>query len=239
MLARRYPPLVLLPGLVTDARLWQHQISSLGAITQVSVGDLTHGRSIAEMAADVLAKAPASQFALAGLSMGGYVALEIMRKAPERILALALLDTSARPDSLIALDMRSELILQAEADYRTVIRALVFTQLHPIHRQDTELVGFLTDMALSIGNETFICQQRAIAGRMDSIPYLSSINCPTLVLCGRSDAITPLGLHQEMVTAIKGAGLIIVNDCGHLSAIEQPERVNKALCQWLIGLNFC
>jgi pimeloyl-ACP methyl ester carboxylesterase len=237
MLTIQCPHLVLLPGLVNDSRLWQHQASGLADIAHVSVGDLTKGHSIAEMASDVLASAPAGQFALAGLSMGGYVALEIMRQAPERILALALLDTSARPDTPTALENRSTAIEKAEKNYQAVIEELMPKQLHPIHMDDAELVSMITDMAMSLGNKTFIRQQRAIAGRIDSIPSLSLIKCPTLVLCGRDDAITPIGLHQEMVTEIEGSGLSIVDDCGHLSALEQPTRVNEALAQWLTKIS--
>lgn len=238
MLTTQCPHLVLLPGLVTDSRLWQHQTAGLADIAHVSVGDLTKGHTIAEMAADVLASAPVGQFALAGLSMGGYVALEIMRQAPERVLALALLDTSARPDTLIALEKRSEAIAHAESNYHAVIEELIPKQLHPMHMDDAELVSMITDMAISLGNKTFIRQQRAIAERINSIPSLSLIKCPTLVLCGRDDAITPIGLHQEMVTEIEGAGLVIVDNCGHLSALEQPTRVNEALMQWLTKINY-
>lgn len=233
MLTTQCPHLVLLPGLVTDSRLWQHQVAGLADVAHVSVGDLTKGHTIAEMAAGVLASAPAGQFALAGLSMGGYVAMEIMREAPERVLALALLDTSARPDTLSALEKRSVAIEQAEKNYQAVINELIPKQLHPTHMDDQELVSMISDMAISLGNKIFIRQQRAIAGRIDSLPSLSLIKCPTLVLCGRDDAITPIGLHQEMVSAIEGSGLIIVDHCGHLSALEQPTRVNEALTQWL------
>jgi pimeloyl-ACP methyl ester carboxylesterase len=217
MLTTQCPHLVLLPGLVNDSRLWQHQASGLADIARVSVGDLTKGHTIAEMASDVLASAPAGQFALAGLSMGGYVALEIMRQAPERILALALLDTSARPDTPTALENRSIAIEKAESNYQAVIEELMPKQLHPQHMADAEMVSMITDMAMSLGNKTFIRQQRAIA----------------LVLCGRDDAITPIGLHQEMVTEIEWAELSIIDNCGHLSALEQPTRVNEALTQWL------
>jgi len=233
MLTTQCPHLVLLPGLVTDSRLWQHQAAALADIAHVSVGDLTKGHTIAEMAADILASAPSEQFALAGLSMGGYVALEIMRQAPERILALALLDTSARPDTPTALEKRSEAIELAEKNYQAVIEGLMPKQLHEAQLQDDALVSMIIDMAMSLGNKTFIRQQRAIAGRIDSLPSLSAIKCPTLILCGREDAITPIGLHQEMVTEIEGSGLCIVDDCGHLSALEQPSRVNEALTQWL------
>ncbi|HSC68370.1 MAG TPA: alpha/beta fold hydrolase [Cellvibrio sp.] len=233
MLATQYPHLVLLPGLLTDFRLWQHQTAGLADIAHVSVADLTKGETIAQMAAQVLASAPIERFALAGLSMGGYVALEIMRQAPERILALALLDTSARPDTPTAIENREAAIEQAETNFQEVIDDLMPKQLHPAHLDDPLLVGTLTEMAASLGNKVFIRQQRAIAARIDSLPFLPQIKCPTLVLCGREDAITPLGVHQEMVSAIPNSGLVIVDECGHLSSLEQPTRVNEALAQWL------
>lgn len=233
MLTIRYPHLILLPGLLTDFRLWQHQAAGLGEIAHISVGDLTNGSTIKELAEDVLGNAPTEQFALAGLSMGGYVALEIMRQAPERVLALALLDTSARPDTPTALENRQVAIELAQTNFDKVIAELMAKQLHPTHLEDEILVGMLTDMATSLGSEVFIRQQHAIAGRIDSLPFLQNIQCPTLVLCGREDAITPLGVHQEMVSAITDSGLVIVDDCGHLSAVEQPTRVNEALTQWL------
>lgn len=238
MLATQCPHLVLLPGLVNDSRLWQHQASGLADIAHVSVGDLTKAHTITEMAADVLASAPAEQFALAGLSMGGYVALEIMRQAPKRILALALLDTSARPDTPATLEKRSAAIKQAESNFQTVIEELIPKQLHPIHMEDEVLVSIITDMAMSLGNKTFIRQQQAIAGRINSLPFLQHIKCPTLVLCGREDTITPIKLHQEMVAEIEGSELIIVDTCGHLSALEQPTRVNEALIQWIVKIDF-
>ena len=233
MLATQYPHLVLLPGLLTDFRLWQHQTAGLADIAHVSVGDLTKADTIADMAASVLANAPTEQFALAGLSMGGYVALEIMRQAPERILALALLDTSARPDTPTALENRQAAIELAETNFQEVIANLMPKQLHPTHMEDELIVDTLTEMAFSLGNKVFIRQQQAIAGRIDSLPFLQNIKCPTLILRGREDAITPLGVHQEMVAAIAESGLVIVDECGHLSAIEQPTRVNEALVQWL------
>jgi pimeloyl-ACP methyl ester carboxylesterase len=231
------PHLVLLPGLVNDSRLWQFQVSGLSEIAQVYVGDLTKGHTIAEMASDVLANAPAEQFALAGLSMGGYVALEIMRQAPERILALALLDTSARPDTPTALEKRSDVIKQAEINYQLVMDELMPKQLHPTSMGNIPLVNLIAEMAIGLGNKIFIRQQRAIAARIDSIPSLSLIKCPTLVLCGRDDAITPIGLHQEMVTKIEGSNIIIVDNCGHLSAVEQPTQVNEALTQWIAKIS--
>jgi pimeloyl-ACP methyl ester carboxylesterase len=233
MFTTQYPHLILLPGLVNDARIWQHQASGLTDHAHVWTGDLTKSDSIEEMAASVLLNAPVERFALGGLSMGGYVALEIMRQAPERILALALIDTGARPDTPTAIDNRRAAIERAETDYQGVIDDLLPKQLHPDHLEDEVIVDLIDDMAISLGKDIFIRQQTAIANRIDSLPFLRKINCPTLVLCGREDAITPIGLHQEMVTEINDAGLVIIDDSGHLSPIEQPTRINEALAHWL------
>ena len=233
MLTRQFPHVVLLPGLANDARLWQHQSAGLADIAHFRIGDLTTADTMTAMAASVLENAPVEQFVLAGMSMGGYVALEIMRQAPERILGLALLDTSARPDTPTALENRRAAIERAEVDFQAVINELMAKQLHPSHLDDLYLVDLVNDMALSLGKHTFIRQQKAMSNRIDSLPFLPLIKCPTLVICGRDDAITPLGVHQEMVSAIAGAGLVIIDDCGHLSPLEQPMAVNDALSQWL------
>lgn len=233
MLTRQFPHVVMLPGLANDARLWQHQTAGLSEIAHVWIGDLTTVDTITAMATSVLEAAPVQKFVLAGMSMGGYVALEIMRQAPERILGLALLDTTARPDTPTALENRRSAIERAEVDFQAVINELMAKQLHPSRLDDAYLVDLVSDMALSLGKHTFIRQQKAISNRIDSLPFLPLIKCPTLVICGRDDAITPLGLHQEMVSAIPGAGLVIIDECGHLSPIEQPTPVNEALTQWL------
>jgi pimeloyl-ACP methyl ester carboxylesterase len=236
MLSRQFPHIVMLPGLANDARLWQHQLAGLTDIAHVWIGDLTTADTITAMATSVLESAPVDKFALAGMSMGGYVALEIMRQAPERILALALLDTSARTDTPTALENRRTAIERAEIDFQAVVNELIAKQIHPSHLEDQFLVGLISDMAMSIGKDTFIRQQKAISNRIDSSPFLPLIKCPTLVICGRDDAITPLGLHQEMVSAIPDAGLVIIDDCGHLSPIEQPTQVNEALSKWLLDV---
>lgn len=229
--------MVLLPGLLNDSRLWQHQTSGLSNIANIWVGDLTKATSISAMAKAVISRAPAEQFVLAGLSMGGYVALEIMRQAPERILALALLDTSARPDTPTTKENRRQSIELAETDFPAVIDALLPKLVHPAQLGNAVLINSITEMATSLGKDTFIRQQKAIANRIDSQPFLYLIQCPTLVICGRDDAITPLGVHQEMVAEITNSELVIIEDCGHLSALEQPSRVNKALSQWLLQIN--
>lgn len=227
------PPLLLLPGLLNDARLWQGQMAGLAGLAQVSVADLTGADSIAGLAASVLAKAPAERFALAGLSMGGYVAFEIMRQAPQRVAALGLLDTSARSDTPEATAARRNLMQLAETDFPAVVTTLLPRLVHPSQLEDKAIVEPIVAMAADMGKEAFYNQQRAIIGRIDSRPYLHQIKCPTLVLCGRQDLITPVDIHEELVAAIPGARLAIIEECGHLSTLCQPQRVTEALREWL------
>lgn len=226
-------PLVLLPGLLCDDRLWLPQTQVLGNIADISTADLTWDDSIASMAGRVLADAPAN-FALAGLSMGGYVALEIMRQAPGRVEKLALLDTAAAPDTAEQTARRRGLIeLAAKGRFKGVTPRLLPLLIHPSKIDDAELTGVVMDMAEDIGMDAFLRQQQAIMGRADSRPLLADITCPTLVLCGEDDAITPLSVHRDMAAQIPDAHLIVVEDCGHLSTLERPEPVNRALEDWL------
>ena len=177
-------------------------------------------------------------FALAGISLGGYVALEIMRRAPERVTRLALLDTTARPEE------QSEATAEEPQGTATAGRqggppALgqvgLFTTLlvHPKRLADRRLSTILGAMAERVGRKAFQRQQRAIRARPDSRAGLAAIACPTLLLCGRQDPLAPPDLHEEMAAAIPGAELVVVEDCGHLSPLEQPEAVTAALRSWL------
>ncbi|HXM84859.1 MAG TPA: alpha/beta fold hydrolase [Stellaceae bacterium] len=225
--------LVLLPGLLCDRELWRRQIESLGDVASPWVADLTLDDSMAAMARRVLAAAP-PDFALAGLSMGGYCALEIMRQAPARVTRLALLDTGARADSPEQTARRRGLIELAEkGDFKGVTPRLLPLFLHPDRLKDAELTGRVTAMAHRVGKEAFLRQQKAIMGRIDSRPYLARIACPTLLLCGRQDQLTPPALHEEMAALIPGALLEVIEDCGHLSTMERPDAVDAALRIWL------
>ncbi|MHC5352481.1 alpha/beta fold hydrolase [Metapseudomonas furukawaii] len=230
------PHLLLLPGLLCDARLWQYQAAALAATAHVSVANLGDEDSIAAMASAVLAEAPAEEFALAGFSMGGYVAFEILRQAPQRVLALALLNTSARPDTDENSEARMQSICLATVDFPAVIEGLLPKLVHPAHLDHPGLLEVIRAMANSQGAQVCINQQRAMIGRVDSRPDLYRIACPTLVLCGSDDAITPPNLHQEMADAIAGAHLAVVETCGHLSPQEQPDAVSTELKHWLTRL---
>jgi len=225
--------LVLLPGLLCDRELWHRQIESLGDVASPWVADLTLDDSMAAMARRVLAAAP-PDFALAGLSMGGYCALEIMRQAPARVTRLALLDTGARADSPAQTARRRGLIELAEkGDFKGVTPRLLPLFLHPDHLKDADLAGRVTAMAHRVGKDAFLRQQKAIMGRIDSRPYLPRVACPTLLLCGRQDQLTPPALHEEMAAQIPGALLEVIEDCGHLSTMERPDAVDAALRIWL------
>lgn len=225
--------IMFLPGLLNDHRLWWQQIDGLSDIAHGSVADLSTAGSMPELASSVLAQAPAGSFFLAGLSMGGYVALEIMRQCPQRILGLALLDTSARPDTAQATAGRRQLMQQSESDFDGVIEQLLTRLLHPRKLDDAIVRDTCWSMAKALGPEVFRRQQEVIIGRIDSRPLLHQISCPTLVLCGRDDQITPVEVHVELAERIAGAHLSIIEDCGHLSPLEHPCLVTRKLRSWL------
>lgn len=231
---RAKPGLVLIPGLLCDALLWEAQIKALEGYATCWVADPTRSDTMAGVAADVLHEAPFERFALAGLSMGGYVALEIVRRAARRVDRLALLDTSARPDTGEQLEKREGLISLAQRGrFVGITQALLPLLVHRARLDDKKLVATVKKMASNIGHEAFIRQERAIMSRADSLPLLPAIACPTLVLCGRQDALTPLDRHEEMAGAIPAASLTVVEDCGHLSTLERPAEVGRALERWL------
>ncbi len=226
-------PLLLLPGLLADERLFAHQVRSLSDVASATVADLTVADNIAKLAAEAIRRMPAGRFAVAGLSMGGYVALEVVRQAPGRVAALALLNTNARPDSPESTQNRQRLMALAEKDLAAVNAALMPKLLHPDHLKDARLVQLLDAMANAIGVEGFKRQQTAIIGRIDSRPHLGAIRAPTMVLAAREDAIMPMEVSEEMARGIPGARLDIVEHCGHVSSLEQPEAVTARLRAWM------
>ncbi len=225
---------VFLPGLLCDSQLWQPQVVGLGPSIEPWVADFRRDDSIAGMAKSALAEAPFPKFALAGLSMGGYVALEVMRQAPERIERLALLDTQARPEAPEARERRLALMALAEkGEFMGVTDRLMPLLVHGSRMADAPLVELIKDMARNIGKEAFLRQQKAIMERPDSRDSLLKIRCPTLVLCGEHDLLTPRDRHEEIAAAIRGSTLVVVPGCGHMSTLEKPMEVNRALSAWL------
>jgi pimeloyl-ACP methyl ester carboxylesterase len=223
-------PLALLPGLLCDGALWRAQVEGLAGLADCRVADFTSQDSMAE---SVLEATP-ERFALAGLSMGGYVAFEVLRRAPGRVARLALLDTSARADTPEQTRRRRGLIeLARKGRFRGVPERLLPLLIHPARLEEAELPAAVTAMAERIGRDAFLRQQEAIMGRPDSRPDLVRIACPTLVLCGRQDALTPLARHTEMAAGIARSRLVVIEDCGHLAPMERPAEVTAALKAWL------
>ena len=226
-------PLILLPGLLCDDALWAHQVTHLADVAIPQVADLCGADRLPTMAAAILQQAP-DQFALAGLSMGGYLALEIIRQAPERVMRLALLATHARADNAEQTERRRRLQRLAQTGRFATIAPMMLAQLlHPEHVQDQQLAAVFMAMAERIGAAAFVRQQQAILERADSRALLPAIRCPTLVLCGARDQLVPRALMQEMVQAIPGAQLAVVEGAGHLLPLEQPQVVTALLRDWL------
>jgi len=224
--------LLLLPGMMCDARLWRPQIDALAVDCRVP--DTTSADNFVDMAAMVLADAPKT-FAVAGLSMGGILAFELWRQAPERISHMALLDTNPHADTP---DKRTMRLDQIEQVLSGQLRALAVDSLKPAylakaHRDDKELLGDILDMAMDLGNDVFRRQALALKDRVDSVPTLSTITCPTTVICGIEDHICPVEYHRLMAAEIPGARLLIIETCGHLASLEQPQVVTEALQQLL------
>ena len=225
--------LLLLPGLLEDADAFEHQVKDLAGTARVAVADLTRSDTIAGLAEDALAQAGSQTFSLAGHSMGGYVALEIMRRAPKRVERLALLNTHARPDSPESKENRRRLMALAERDFPAVSAELLPKIVAPRHLGEIGISGKVAGMALATGKDAFLRQERAIIGRIDSRPHLPAIRCPTLVVAAREDGIMPVAILEELADGIPGARLEIIEDCGHMATLEQPAQVTGLLRGWL------
>lgn len=230
-------PLVFVPGAVCNHRLFAAQTKYFGDQHDVIIPDLTQDASIKKMAQTVLLNAP-ERFALVGLSMGGIVALEIMRAASDRVERLALLDTNSYPDGIEQQHIRRTQIELVKSNGVESLLSLLNTSLMPryIAPNNTSadnLEELVRQMTLEVGPEGFVRHWRALINRPDSNATLEQISCPTLVLCGRDDAMCSVSLHREMAAKIKGSELEIVENCGHLSTMEAPNRVNAALLQWI------
>lgn len=233
----RRQPLLLLPGALCDAALFRHQIAGLSDIADVRVGDLTRDDSIAAMASRVLAAAPA-RFALAGLSLGGYVALEIIRRVPDRVTRLALLGTIADPeqsagDGAPGKPPRGPGGMGATGRPMGGVGPMTSLLVHPMRLGDRRLTVILNAMADRVGRKAFQRQQTASLHRADSRGDLAAIDCPVLLLAGRQDPIVPPATTEAMAKKIEGARITVIEECGHLSPLERPEAVTRALRDWL------
>jgi len=227
-------PILLIPGLLASPRLYAEQIPELWRLGgPVTVATHTRDDSMDAMARRILSTAPA-RFALAGLSMGGYICLELMRQAPERVAKLVLLDTSARPDTPEQSEQRRAQIESARRGELGEVTDTLFPRLvHARRWGDESLRRIVRAMMQEVGAEGFIHQQTAVMGRPDSRPDLAAIRCPTLVIVGDGDVLTPPERAQEIVNGIAGARLSVIRDSGHLSTLEQPAAVTRSMLEFL------
>lgn len=225
--------LVLVPGLNCTGEVYAPALSTLAQRANLFVANVLNAESIAEMAADVLASAP-HRFSLAGHSMGGYVAFEILRQAPERVEKLALIATLPGPDKPEQTQNRRRAMdLVKKGRFMAVARANVDVAMHRSNAVKPEHIALRLRMAEQVGPDTYLRQQEAIITRPDSRPLLGEIKGPTIVIAGEDDQIMPLAEVSEMASAIPDAQLIVVPQAGHFVPIEQPDAVNRALLDWL------
>jgi pimeloyl-ACP methyl ester carboxylesterase len=226
-------PLLLLPGMMCDARLFAPQVAHFSAERPVMVVPLTGQATIRELAEDILQHAP-PRFALAGLSMGGIAAMEIVRQAPERVTRLALMDTNPLADSARQTDMRNSQIERVSSGH---LLAVMRDEMKPNYLSEgpgsEAILKLCMSMAGKLGPDVFIQQSRALQQRADQSDTLRNVTVPTLVLCGEDDALCPVERHELMRDLVPGAILAVIPGAGHLPTLEQPERTNKELDLWL------
>lgn len=226
-------PLLFLPGMMCDARLFAPQIAAQSATRAVMVAPLTGADTMGALAAGVLAQAP-PRFALAGLSMGEIVAMEMICQAPERITRLALLDTNPLPDPPEKAPLRHDQVDRVRAGG---LRAIMREEMKPNYLSDGPRTGAILDlcmaMAEALGPEVFARQSRAIETRPDQTETLRRVAVPALVLCGKADQLCPPARHRYMADLIPGATLYIIPGAGHLPTLEQPDLTGGALATWL------
>ena len=227
-------PLILVPGLLCDEALWSAQIDWLADVCEPQVGDTLQDDNFPDMAARILASAP-PRFALAGLSMGGYVCMEIMRQAPERVEKLALLDTSARSDTAEQTKRRQALIDLAKiGKFKGVTPRLLPLLIHRDRQNDEALTETVMGMAGRVGQAGYLRQQAAIMARPDRREEMGAYDLPVLIAAGRQDELTPPELHEEMARLIPNARLCLIEECGHLSTLERPHATTVLMRDWLL-----
>ena len=226
-------PIVLIPGLLCSPRLYGEQLPELWRFGPLFIADHTRDDSLEGIAQRILMAAP-RRFALVGLSMGGYIAFAIMRSSPDRVARLALLDTSARADTPEQSDRRrAQIALARDARFGEVLDQFFPVWVHPSRRDDEMLRRIVQRMAEETGPDAFVRQLTAIMTRRDSRPDLAAIRCPTLVLVGDGDSATPPERAAEIASAIPASRLVTIPECGHLSTLERPQHVTRALSEWL------
>lgn len=230
-------PLVLLPGMMCDARLFGPQIARFSRDRAIHLARVTDAPSIEALASICLDQAP-DRFALAGLSMGGIVAMEMVRQSPERIVGLCLMDTNPKAEAEAIRAMREPQIARALAgELRSVMR----DEMKPNYLHDgpkrQDVLDLCLDMAMGLGSEVFERQSRALQSRPDQQKTLRQVDVPTLVLCGEDDRLCPIHRHELMRDLIQNARLQVIEGAGHLPVLERPDETNEAIARWLADVD--
>lgn len=225
--------IVFVPGLLCSGDLFAAQIAHFGGRHRCHVADHTTADTMTGIARSILRHAP-ERFALAGLSMGGYIAFEMLRQAPDRITRLALLDTNARADRPEQEKQRRVLIGAAQSIGTRAVQGMLLRYLiHTDRLADRDLTARVLLMGDGIGVNAFVRQQQAIMSRPDNRPFLAQIKCPTAIVVGAQDALTPVKVSEEMHAGLPGSVLEVIPNCGHLATMEAPDAVNEIMERWL------
>ncbi|MEO6280071.1 alpha/beta hydrolase [Roseateles sp.] len=230
-------PLLLLPGLMNDGRVWDPILHALQRERLVVIGQTHVADNMADLAAAAVSNMPSGPFAVAGFSLGGYVALELCRQVPDRVSGLALIDTSAQADSAEARQHRQRIVdglASGGTSFTEAIAPFPAKLFHPAHADDAGLRRLLEGMARSVGQDGFVRQQKAAMDRQDRRDVLRTLRCPALVVCGREDKVTPPERAEEMARLLPGdVELVLVPDSGHMTTLEQPAAVVAPFLRWL------
>ncbi|MCH2095070.1 MAG: alpha/beta hydrolase [Rhodobacteraceae bacterium] len=227
------PPLILLPGMMCDARLYGPQIAEFSGLHALHLAPIGAQDTVEKLAADILRDAPPS-FALVGLSMGGIVAMEVLRQAPDRVAKIALLDTNPLAEKA---DVKKRRAPQMAKVLAGGLRAVMQEEMKPNYLAPgggkKAILDLCLDMAEGLGSDVFLRQSRALMGRRDQTETLRGAQQPALIMCGRHDLLCPVERHQLMRDLMPNATLVVVDNAGHLPTLEQPTACNAALTQWL------
>ena len=227
-------PLILLPGMMCDGRMYASQISALEDLTECRVGNIGGANNMVDIAAQVLAQAP-EKFALAGLSMGGIVAMEIIRQAPERVTRLALMDTNpCSEEEAVKITRQPQINAVLAGRLEPLLRDIMVPQYFATQEAQSQFNQLCVDMALGLGEEVFVRQSLALKNRRDQRETLALFDKPCLVLMGEADEICPLERHECMVALLSNVAFVKIHNAGHIPTLEQPAATNAALRQWMV-----
>jgi pimeloyl-ACP methyl ester carboxylesterase len=229
-------PVLLLPGLMNDGRVWQPVLDAFGKNRECVVVPTHSAVGVEAIAASTIAKMPSGPFAVAGFSLGGFVAFEVCRRAIDRVSGVALLSTNARAETSEGRARRQQMIDSvrgAAGSFRAAAESFLPLLMHPSRTGDSAVIALLGDMARDVGSDGFVQQQQTAMDRPDSLETLKMLHVPAMVICGENDQIAPASFSREISSHIQGAELVVIPECGHMVTLEKPEAVIESMSRWL------